>query len=281
MQCAANSLRWFHLFLVFAICATNLATSATLSAAPSEAEDPELADVSSEDRRIGGNAKQRYFLIGAKESKAPAEGHSLLIVLPGGDASAEFNPFVRRLFKYTLDENWLVVQAVAPRWSKQQAEQLVWPTELDPHKSAKFSTEKFLQAIIDDVQAKSKINPKKIFLLGWSSGGPPCYAMALRKGSPVTGAFVAMSIFNQKELPPLENGEHKRFYLLQSPDDRVTKFFFAEKASQALKGAGAQVHLERYAGGHGWQGPVWQMIGDGVGWLAESDDRAEAAPRRL
>lgn len=277
MKCAANLSAWYHFLLAFAICAVNLATISTSTAAPREAEDPELADVSSEDRRIEGNAKQRYFLIGAKESQAPAKGYSLLIVLPGGDASAEFNPFVRRLFKYTLDENWLVVQVVAPRWSKQQAERLVWPTELNPDKSAKFSTEKFLQAIIGDVQAKSKIDPKKIFLLGWSSGGPPCYAMALRKDSPVTGAFVSMSIFNPKVLPPLKNGEHKRFYLLQSPDDRVTKFFFAEKASQGLKDAGAQVHLEPYAGGHGWQGPVWQMIGDGVSWLADSDDQGEAA----
>lgn len=267
-------------YVVALLIAIQAMNSSVMGAAPREVEDPELADVASEDRRINGNAKQRYFLIGAKQKAEPAEGYSLLIVLPGGDASAEFNPFIRRLFKYSLNENWLVAQAVAPRWSKQQSEQLVWPTELDPHKSAKFSTEKFLQAIIDDVQAKSKLNPKKIFLLGWSSGGPPCYAMTLRKDSPVTGAFVAMSIFIPNELPPLENGQHKRFYLLQSPDDRVTKFFFAEKASKALKAAGAQVHLESYAGGHGWQGPVWQMIGDGIGWLAESKSgNSDAASR--
>jgi predicted esterase len=268
--------RWVVALLI-ATSAHHAKSNFAFGVAPREAEDPELADVSSEDRRIGDNAKQRYFLIGAKEKKEPTEGYSLLIVLPGGGASAEFNPFIRRLFKYTLDENWLVAQAVAPRWNKQQAEQLVWPTEKHPHKSAKFSTEDFLQAIIDDVQVKAKINPKRIYLLGWSSGGPPCYAMALRKDSPVNGAFVAMSIFAPNSLPPLENGQDKRFYLLQSPDDRVTKFFFAEKASQALKTAGAEVHLERYAGGHGWNGPVWQMIGNGINWLVKSESESSDA----
>jgi pimeloyl-ACP methyl ester carboxylesterase len=41
-----------------------------------------------------------------------------------------------------------------------------------------------------------KVDRRRVILVGWSSGGPACYAMALRWDSPVTGAFIAMSIFH-------------------------------------------------------------------------------------
>jgi predicted esterase len=190
-----------------------------------------------------------------------------LIVLPGGDGSAEFQPFVRNIYRNVLKKDWLLAQAVAPKWDDKQFDQVVWPTEKLPYEAAKFTTEEFLEAIIKDVKAKAKIDAKRVFLLGWSSGGPPCYSFALRKGSPVTGAFIAMSVFKPQLTPPLENAKGKAFYLLQSPDDRITRLQFAEEAEQSLREAGAKVKLQQYEGGHGWHGERWKMIGDGITWL--------------
>ena len=223
-----------------------------------------------QDLRADGDAMKRYFLIeGGHAASAPAVGYGLLIVLPGGDGSADFHPFVRRIHQYALDERWLTVQLVAPKWDEDQARRVVWPTAGLRYAAAKFTTEEFVQAVIADVQGKTKVNPKRVFLFGWSSGGPPCYAAALDKESAVTGAFIAMSVFKPQQAPALENAKGKAFYLLQSPDDRVTPFRFAEAADKALKAAGARVRLERYDGGHGWRGNVWGMIGNGIQWLDE------------
>lgn len=247
---------------------------AMLLAAPTLAEDEsdDVADVSSLELRAGGDAKKHYFLIGSAAGKPPAEGYALLLVLPGGDASAEFNPFVRRIFKHALSERWLVAQLVAPAWNEKQFERLVWPTAKDRYPAAQFTTEQFIEAVAADVRKKTRVDPKRIFVLGWSSGGPPCYSAALAPKTSVAGALVAMSIFKPNELPPLKNARGRAFYLLQSPDDRVTPFRFAESAEKALGDAGGKVQLESYPGGHGWQGDVFGMIRAGTEWL---DTQAE------
>ena len=52
----------------------------------------DVADVPSEDLRAKGDEQKRYFLIGADEkAKAPKGGYKLLLVMPGGDGSADFN----------------------------------------------------------------------------------------------------------------------------------------------------------------------------------------------
>jgi predicted esterase len=238
--------------------------------AKADSEDPlaDVADVPAQDLRAGGDAKKRYFLVGAGQgAAAPAEGYGLLIVLPGGDGSAGFHPFVRRIYKHVLSKEWLIAQPVAPKWDDKQFDQVVWPTAGLPYLAAKFTTEEFLLAVVADVRAKVEVNPKRVFLFGWSSGGPPCYATALRKGTPVTGAFIAMSVFKPGQLPALDNAKGKAFYLLQSPQDEVTPMQFAEAAEKALRMAGAKVRLKRYEGGHGWRGNVWEVIGDAVAWL--------------
>jgi predicted esterase len=231
----------------------------------------DVADVPAQDLRAGGDAHKRYFLIGeADQEQTPAEGYKLLFVLPGGDGSAGFHPFVKRIYKYALGPEWLVAQPVAPEWDAQQFDKIVWPTIKDRYPQAEFATEALIAGILKDVQAKVKIDPRYVFMLGWSSGGPPVYATTLLKHSPIRGAFVAMSIFIPSSLPPLAGGKGKAFYLLQSPDDRATKFFFAERAEKALARAGANVKLERYAGGHGWRGNVYGMLRGGIEWLEQN-----------
>jgi predicted esterase len=242
----------------------------------SPADAADVADVPAKDLRIGGDANKRYFLIGAAEgAKAPAAGYGLLIVLPGGDGSADFHPFVRRIYKNVLGKDWLIAQPVAPKWDQKQAEKVVWPTEKLRYTAAKFTTEEFIEAVLADVRSKVKIDPRRVFLLGWSSGGPPCYAAALRKGTSVTGAFIAMSVFKPEQVSTLDSAKGKAFYLLQSPDDKVTPMRFAEAAAKALATAGARVKLQQYAGGHGWHGDVFGMIGAGIKWL---DKQVRANP---
>ena len=69
----------------------------------------DVADVPSE--RIKLAEKQIYFLIGANGKTEP---RPLLLVLPGGDGSEEFNPFIKRIWKNAVP-GFVVAQLVAVR----------------------------------------------------------------------------------------------------------------------------------------------------------------------
>src|SRR4051812_44764859 len=116
----------------------------------------DVADVPCDDLRIAGNDQQRYFLVGAKAAESePKDGRPLLLILPGGDGSAEFNPFVKRIWKNGLPEGFLVAQLVAvPSENKNQ---IVWPTAKDKEPKQKFTTEDFIKAVVADVKARHKI----------------------------------------------------------------------------------------------------------------------------
>ena len=222
---------------------------------PKLARKPAAADVPSLTRAVGD---RRYLLVGPTAAP-PAAGFKLLVVLPGGDGSDEFAPFVRDLRREALGDGWLVAQAVAES-------RVVWPTEkLNPPAEP---TEKHLAAVVADAATAAKIDPAHVYLFGWSSGGPACYAALLKDGSPFRGAFVAMSVFKPDLLPPLAGAKGKAVYLLQSPDDKVTALRWAEAAEKELGAAGAKVKLQKYDGGHGWHGDVFGEIKAGAEWLA-------------
>ncbi len=226
----------------------------------------DVADVPNADLRVAGNEQQRYFLIGAKEgAKAPEKGYGLLIILPGSDGSAEFNPFVRRIWQNALPQGYLVAQLVAV--PSNNPNQITWPTAKSRDPKQKFTTEDFLLGVLKEITAKHKINDDKVFAMGWSSGGPAVYAATLMKDSPIKGAFVAMSVFYPGQLPPLAAAKGKTIFLLQSPADDVTKYVFAKNAEKQLKSAGAKVKMLDYPGGHGWSGDVFGNIQTGMQWL--------------
>ena len=219
-----------------------------------------------EDLRIGDDENKRYFLIGFKpDAKPPADGYRLLVVLPGGDGGADFHPFVKRIFENALPEGYILAQAVAPEWNDDK-NRVVWPTRKLRTKEMKFPTETFIAAIIKDVQGRHTIDAKHIYLLGWSSGGPPCYTIAIDRKTAVTGAFVAMSVFKPDLLPPLARAKGKAFYVLHSPQDFI-KMHFPEAAVKQLAEKGAKTKLETYSGGHGWRGDVYGNIRAGIEWL--------------
>jgi predicted esterase len=238
-------------------------------------EDPlaDVADVPSQDLRAAGDADKRYFLIGPpKNTKPPAEGYGLVVILPGGDGSADFNPFVRRIYKNALSERYLAAQPVAVKWTPDQ--QIVWPSRTNPVTGMKFGSEEFIDAVIGDVAKKYKLDRARVFTLSWSSSGPAAYATSLRDKPGVTGSLVAMSVFNPRFLPPLKAAKGHAYYLYHSPEDRVCPYRMAEQAKTSLAENGAKVHLATYDGGHGWRGDVYTDIRCGVEWLERNGSKA-------
>ncbi len=244
---------------------------------PTEEDDPQadVADAPSQEIKIGGDANKRYFLVGpAKKSKAPEKGYGIVVVLPGGDGSADFNPYVRRIFKNALPEGYVVAQPVAVNWSPKQ--QIVWPTQKNREDGMKFSTEEFIEAVVKDVGSKYTLDPARTFTLTWSSSGPAAHAAALGSET-VTGSLVAMSVFKPDLLPPLEKAKGKCLYLYHSRDDRACPFRMAEQAERELMKNGATVKLATYAGGHGWRGDLYSDIRTGNEWLEKNH---APAPKR-
>ncbi len=231
--------------------------------------------IPSADLRAGGDDMKRYFLIGPmEEAKAPTAGYKLLIVLPGGAGGSDFNPFVRRIALNALGSDYLVAQLVAPVWDPKQGEQIVWPTKTSPWTGMRFSTEEFVDAVVDEVCKSHTIDSRCIFTLSWSSGGPAAFATSLRKKSPVTGSFIAMSVFFPSKLPALKHARGHAYYLYQSPDDQICRMHFAKTAKTKLSAKRARVKLVEYSGGHGWHGDVFGSIRTGIKWLEKNAGKA-------
>jgi len=265
--------------LALAICGTNLATARNREP-PLEnvhvlnherplphAED--VADIPAQDRRAQDDPYKRYILIGGRgDQPAPPKGYKVLLVLPGGSGSPDFHPFIKRIYRDVLSDEYLLAQIVAPEWDRQQAQKLVWPTTTNPHTSMKFTTEQFIDAVLDEIDKDYAIDERHIFVLAWSSSGPATYAIALQPDTRVTGAFVAMSVFKPDTLPPIENASGLAFYILHSPQDFIP-IKHAEAARDQLRAAGATTKLTTYQGGHGWGGNIYQKLRDGIRWLEE------------
>src|SRR5882724_2147385 len=77
------------------------------------AAQDDVADVPSQDLRADKDQNKRYFLVGPQKGiEAPANGYGLLVVLPGGDGSADFHPFVKRIYKNSVPEGYILAQPV-------------------------------------------------------------------------------------------------------------------------------------------------------------------------
>ena len=135
----------------------------------------------------------------------------------------------------------------------------------------KFTTEELIAAVIEDVSKQHKIDPRRIYLLAWSSGGPAAYATVLQKETPLSGALIAMSVFKPDQLPDLKNAKERSIYLLHSPEDKVCPYPMAKTAYDTLSAAGVRTTLIEYPGGHGWKGNVYDNIRQGIEWLQKAN----------
>ncbi len=227
----------------------------------------------SSERKAADSAHQRYFLIGPEEGvQAPKRGFALLVALPGGDGSAEFHPFVKRIVENTLDKEWIAAQPVAVRWT--EAQQIVWPTAKVRAEKMAFTTEEFVEAVIADVKGAHAVDASRIFLLAWSSSGPAAYSLSLLPKKSPTGFYIAMSVFRPDKLPDLDEAKGEAYFLDHSPDDQVCPYPMAQDAEKRLSKKGAKVKLVPYAGGHGWHGDLYGRLRQGWSWLEENRSRA-------
>jgi predicted esterase len=258
-----------------------------VAAGPSQQRPPpdyeiadDVKDVPAKELHAANDEKKRWFLIGPAKTesgseKAPPAGYALLLVLPGGDGAAAMTSFVRRIFKECCPKDWLVAELVSVRWPNSE---VIWPTRQSNVAGAKFTTEEFVDAVVADVvkTQKVKIDPGRVYQLGWSSGGPAEYAISLEERPPVTASYIAMSVFFETQLEKeLKNAKGRAFFLDHSPDDKTCKFENAERAQARLKKEGATVELVTYQGGHGWPPDVYERMKKGFAWLEKNHAKPE------
>ena len=225
-----------------------------------------LGDAASTRKSTGDHPEQEYFLIDHSGGNTPKGGYKLLLVLPGGNGSADFNPFVTNIGKHAAGAEFIVAQLVAVKWTPEQ--RVIWPTGKSEVKGAEFTTEEFLSAVISDVQRSRKVNPDHIYTLSWSSGGPAAYAASLEIEE-IKGSFVAMSVFKPDFLPRLSKAKGHRYYIYHSPQDKVCPLRMAKDAEERLSDEGAEVEFATYEGGHGWHGDIFGALRTGLAWLTE------------
>jgi predicted esterase len=242
--------------------------------------DPDAAPRQAFDiRTIDGDERRKWVLhpplAGVKPDapENPAAGLGLLVVLPGGDGAIGFAPFVADTIRPAAGDDYVVIQMVAPPIADGNEDAVIWPTESLRDGRVDFTMEPLILKAIESVRKGYTISPDRIFIMGWSSGGPPSYAMTLKEGSPIRGALVAMSVFRPDQYPGLGDGpaaKGKSFFLLHSPQDFIP-MRFPEEAKRTLEAAGGRVALERYEGGHGWQGDSMKRIGEAMRWLEKTE----------
>lgn len=134
-------------------------------------------------------AELAYFLIGPDgKLTTPEKRFKLLVVMPRGDGGEDFEPFIKYIYKDVLDEDYLVLQLVAPKWGENQG--IVWPTARNRVKGQKASVEEFVKAAVADVEKRSRIDKRHVYTLSCSPRGPAAYAASLAKDTPVNGSLV-------------------------------------------------------------------------------------------
>lgn len=215
-----------------------------------------------------GESKGNYLYVAPGEE--PKSGNALLVVLPGGDGSADFHPFVSNIHANSLWDDFALAQPIAKKWTPGQ--RIVWPIANDKVKKKQYNTEELIEAVVADVGKKVKLDPKRIYVLAWSSGGPAAYAALCQKETSLTGGMLAMSVFKPDQLPELENAKGRSFYIYHSTDDKVCPFWMAEEANEMFTDLGIRSTLVKYGGGHGWRGNVFGNIEKGMLWLEESEE---------
>lgn len=228
-------------------------------------------------RTDGGDPRRAWLRHEAIDVEPPAGGFALLVVLPGGDGSIDVAPFVRDVLRGRAGDDVVVLQMIAPPIEPDDRDAVVWPTARLRDDRVDFTIEPVVHAAIDEAVRELPIDPKRIAVLGWSSGGPPAYGLTLVADGPVRGAVVAMSVFKPDLLPPLDGAKGRSFSIVHSPEDFIA-MRFPDAARAALREAGARVELRPYAGGHGWNAEALDAVEAGLAFVL--DAAAEGTTRR-
>jgi predicted esterase len=232
-----------------------------------------------QERQVGTNTQQKYFLIEHKGTNETAKG--LILILPGGPGTKDFLPFCANVLTlYGIPQDFVVAELVAPEWRPDE-NRIVWPSISFSDPLAKFTTEEFITAVIKDVSDRRKIDARFIFTFGWSSSGHVLYSASLSNDK-VRGSLVAMSRFLPGRLGDLDRARGKSYFLYHSPDDQICPFAEAQLAEKTLKSYGANVKLASYPGGHGWVPNTYycDRIKEGIQWLKEMNSSTNSSLTR-
>jgi predicted esterase len=240
-------------------------------------QEPDPAStVKSARMQAGDDARKSFFLMEPKTPKPPKAGYGLIVVMPGGDGSAEFEPFVKRVYAQAIPDNCLLVQLIAVEWAPKQP--IVWPTRTSRVPKQRFTTEEFIEAVIAETARKYPLDRRHIVTLSWSSSGPAAYSASMSPGTSITGSFVAMSVF--KSTPQeLRQAKGQVYYIYHSPEDKVCPLGMAKRATKVLSDNGATTRMVEYASGHGWRGNMYKDIRAGLAWIMDLTAKREPASR--
>src|SRR5271170_4778767 len=84
--------------------------------------------ISVQERQVGTNNDQRYFLIEHKTVRKPGEQLGLVVMLPGGPGSRDFLPFCANVLTLEgIPTNYVVAELIAPQWSTNE-NRVIWPS---------------------------------------------------------------------------------------------------------------------------------------------------------
>jgi hypothetical protein len=186
---------------------TLIALQAMYPTAEAEEFDPRLVlqvtDDALKPRFAGGDEQKRYYLMPSGDAAVTDRPLGLVIYMPGGDGGEEYRGFGRHSARFALPNGYLLAQLIAPLWYPEQ--QVTWPCRTDyllqvisaeNFKRIRFTTEDFVDAVIDEVTAQHDIDPGRIFIYSWSSAGPAAYEIAFTNPK-VRGAFIAAAVYRR------------------------------------------------------------------------------------
>ncbi len=217
-----------------------------------------------------------YFVIPPRKPAATGKANRLLVVLPGGDGSREFLPFVRDGIAAQAPADCVVALVTAVKWRADQA--IVWPTAATPVPDMQYPTEQLVGAVVEQVAREFDVEPARRAVLAWSSSGPAVWPLLAAADGPFARGYVAMSIWPEGlAAGDLAGVKGRRIVIDQSPADTTTPFHHARAAYAALTAAGALVKVSTYRGGHGWNDRPLPRLKDGLDWLF--GEQAPPAPR--
>lgn len=219
--------------------------------------------------KIGGD-KQKFTFVIRHKAKKDAKAKGIGIILPGGFGDVAFLPFCANLFaRRAYPNDWIVVELVAPIWGKRTMATTVWPSKTFKLREAKFDTEEFIKATIEEL-SRDCVPDAPVILQAWSSSGHAAISATLEQEE-IDGILLCSSRSPRRLFKPESGAKGKSFFLYHSPDDRVTVFSDPQAAVKFLPDMGARAKLVTFRGGHGWPATADHAanLRKGIEWILE------------
>lgn len=220
------------------------------------------------ERTLASLPKSLFFVMAPKKPASGGGKHGLVVVLPGGDGSREFLPWVEGSLLAQRPDDCAGVLITSVTWTPEQ--KVIWPTSDSAVQGMQYTTEQYVRAVLADVEQTLPVDPARRVVVAWSSSGAAMHPLMAVEHGPFAKAYIAMSIW-PPGLVNLASVKGRRYVLDQSPDDQTTTFSHARDAYAALTKAGAIVRLSTYAGGHGWQDDPLPRFRAGLEWLLSNE----------